>query len=64
MRTNIVLDDDLMKKAMKFSGLLTKRAVIEQSLKLFVQLGQQKKLAEFFGQLQWDGDLKAMRSTR
>ena len=64
MRTNIVLDDELVEKAMKLSGLLTKKAVIEQSLKLFVQLGQQKKLSKFFGKLQWDGDLKTMRSTK
>lgn len=64
MRTNIVVDDKLMRKALKLSGLLTKKAVVEESLKLFVQLQQQKQILPLFGKLKWDGDLNAMRSKR
>ncbi len=64
MRTNIVLNDKLVKEAMKLSGLETKKAVVEESLKLFIALQRQKSTAAWFGKLRWQGDLHAMRSDR
>ena len=61
MRTNVVIDDKLMKKALKLSGLPTKKAVIEESLRMLVQMQGQKKIASLFGKLKWEGDLDAMR---
>ena len=61
MRTNIVLDDALIAQAMKLSGLSTKKSVVEESLRLFVQLQKQKNISHLFGALHWEGDLDAMR---
>jgi len=62
MRTNIDLNDKLMKQALSLSGLTTKKAVVEASLKLLVQIENQKKIRKYFGLLQWTGNLKAMRT--
>ncbi len=48
MRTNIIVNDRLMKQAMQLSGLHTKKSVVEESLKLFVQMQKQKKLSAWF----------------
>lgn len=61
MRTNIVIDDDLMSEAMKLSKLKTKKAVVETGLKLLVQIKKQERIKSLRGKLKWDGDLDAMR---
>ncbi len=61
MRTNIVIDDTLMERALTLSGLSTKKAVVEAALKLFIQIQQQAALRELRGKLQWEGDLEQMR---
>ena len=61
MRTNIVIDDELMTTAMQATGLKTKREAVEQGLKLLVQQSQQKKIRKLRGKLSWEGDLDQMR---
>lgn len=61
MRTNIVIDEDLMAKAMKLLGLKTKRATVEEALRIIISLKEQKQIRSFRGQLKWDGDLDEMR---
>ena len=64
MRTNIDIDDELLAAAMAASGLATKRATVEEGLRLLVRLrGQVKALNEIAG-LGWEGDLEAMRLGR
>ena len=62
MRTNIVIDDDLMQQALQLSGLKTKREVVEQSLKLLITMERQKQIRALRGTRFWEGDLDAMRS--
>ncbi len=65
MRTNIVIDDELMKQALRASGASTKREAVEQSLRLMVRLARQEKLIRAArGKLRWTGDLQAMRRDR
>ena len=64
MRTNVVIDDDLMAAALKLSGLRTKKAAIEEGLKLLVQVRRQGRLRKFRGKLKWVGDLNKMRRDR
>jgi Arc/MetJ family transcription regulator len=64
MRTNIEIDDELMREALAASGLRTKRAVVEEGLRLLLRLRQQEKIKAAFGELPWDGDLDAMRRDR
>ena len=64
MRTNIEINDDLMKSAFNISGLRTKKAVIEEGLKLLVSLGNQARVKEYRGKLQWHGSLNKMRTDK
>jgi Arc/MetJ family transcription regulator len=64
MRTNIEIDDKLMKEAQKLSGLKTKRAVMDAALRMFVRVQHQKDILKLAGKVQWDGDLDAMREGR
>jgi Arc/MetJ family transcription regulator len=61
MRTNVVLDDELMNSAMKASGLKTKKHTIEEGLKLLIQVKSQTKIKDFRGKLKWTGSLDEMR---
>ena len=61
MRTNIVIDDELMKQVLKLTGLKTKREAVEQGLKALVRLKQQEQIRKLRGKLQWEGDLGSMR---
>jgi Arc/MetJ family transcription regulator len=63
MRTNIVIDDQLMNDALKATGLKTKKEAVELGLKTLIKLNQQEKIKELKGKLKWDGDLDAMRIT-
>ena len=61
MRTNIVIDDELMAKTLKASGASTKRAAIEEAMRVFVRLRAQERIRELRGTVDWQGDLEAMR---
>jgi Arc/MetJ family transcription regulator len=64
MRTNIVIDDDLMNQAMRAAGAKTKRETVERGLKLLIALERQQRIRRFRGKLKWEGDLDAMRRDR
>jgi len=64
MRTNVVIDDQLMKSALKISGLRTKKDAIEAGLRLLVKFKRQAKIKDFRGKLKWAGDLGKMRMDR
>lgn len=61
MRTNIEIDDELMRKAMKASGLKTKRAVVEQGLQHVIRISEQSRALLKLRGIGWDGDLDAWR---
>ena len=61
MRTNIVIDDSLMAEAMRLSCIKTKKGVIDQALRLLVQIKRQEAVRQLKGKLHWDGDLEKMR---
>jgi Arc/MetJ family transcription regulator len=64
MRTNIEIDDQLLSRAMAASGSKTKKAAVEEGLRMLVRVrGQAKALASIKG-LGWDGDLDALRQRR
>ena len=64
MRTNIEIDDKLMKDALKATGAKTKREVVELGLKTLVRLRAQEKARELQGKITCEGDLNAMRTDR
>ncbi|MGC2031489.1 MAG: type II toxin-antitoxin system VapB family antitoxin [Steroidobacteraceae bacterium] len=61
MRTNIVIDDKLMKETLRLTGLRTKREAVELGLRTVVRLRKQEEIRRFRGKLKWQGDLDAMR---
>jgi Arc/MetJ family transcription regulator len=61
MRTNIELDDELLAEAMAATGLPTKRATVEEALRLVVQQHRQRCALKDLAKLGWEGDLDAMR---
>ncbi len=64
MRTNIVIDDELIEQAMRATGLPTKKAVVEAGLRLLVQVHAQTGVRRLRGQIDWQGDLDELRSGR
>ena len=64
MRTNIVIDDQLMKASMRATGLRTKREAVELGLRTLVRLSRQDEIRRYRGKLKWQGDLDAMRSDK
>lgn len=62
MRTNIVIDDQIMKEAQAIGGYRTKKETVEAGLKLIVHLKKQEKIKKFRGKLKWNGDLDEMRT--
>jgi Arc/MetJ family transcription regulator len=64
MRTNIEIDDELMARAMRLTGLPTKRAAVEEGLRLLVRVREQAKALEALKGLGWEGDLDELRQGR
>ncbi|HVV94938.1 MAG TPA: type II toxin-antitoxin system VapB family antitoxin [Hyphomicrobiales bacterium] len=64
MRTNIEIDDELLSRAMAAAGLSTKRATVEEGLRLLVRMREQVKAAAELKGLGWEGDLDDMRRDR
>ena len=62
VRTNIVIDDDLMIDVLQVTGLKTKREAVELGLKTLIRLKKQEEIKQFKGKLKWDDDLDRMRT--
>ena len=64
MRTNIVIDDKLMRDTLRATGLNSKREAVEVALRTLLRLSKQGEIRRLRGKLDWQGDLNAMRSDR
>ncbi len=64
MRTNIVIDDKLMRETLRATGLKTKREAVEAALRTLLRVSKQGQIRRLRGKLDWQGDLGAMRSDR
>jgi Arc/MetJ family transcription regulator len=64
MRTNIEIDDELMRQAIALTGKFTKKAVVEEALRLSVQLDRQAQAIRQLWGIGWEGDLEEMRASR
>lgn len=64
MRTNIVIDDELMKQVMKQTGIKTKREAVDRGLKTLLRLKRQENIRNYRGKLAWTGDLDDMRTDK
>ncbi len=61
MRTNIVINDDLLAGAMRATGAKTKREAVELGLASLIRLKKQEEIRQLRGKLRWVGDLEQMR---
>ena len=64
MRTNIVLDEELVNLARQLTGIKTKKQVIQEALRLLIQMREQEQVRSLRGKLPWEGDLDEMRQGR
>ena len=64
MRTNIVIDDELMQDTLRATGLKSKREAVETALRTLLRLSRQGEIRRLRGKLDWQGDLRAMRADR
>jgi Arc/MetJ family transcription regulator len=64
MRTNIVIDDELMAQVMEATGIRTKREAVEMGLKVLLRLKKQEGIRKYRGKLDWQGDLDDMRADK
>jgi len=64
MRTNIVLDDKLIERAQKLTGIKTKREVVQEALRTLILLREQAEIRHLRGKLKWDGNLHDQRLSR
>ncbi len=60
-RTNIVIDEKLLKTAGEILGTKTKRETVEEALKRIVNLKEQAEIKKLFGKLKWEGNLQESR---
>jgi Arc/MetJ family transcription regulator len=61
MRTTVVIDDELIREALRLTGAKAQREVVELALRTLVRLNKQSEIRKFRGKLKWQGDLDAMR---
>lgn len=64
MRTNIDIDDGLMRLAMRSSGTATKKGTVEAGLRLLIKTHAQGAVRKLRGKIRWDGDLERSRLGR
>jgi Arc/MetJ family transcription regulator len=63
-RTNIEIDDDLIRKARKLTRLKTKRQIVDRALDLLVRSESRKDILKYYGSGVWEGNLKESRRNR
>jgi Arc/MetJ family transcription regulator len=64
MRTNIVLDEHLIERAQKLTGIKTKREVVQEALRTLILLREQAEIRQLRGKLKWEGNLDEQRQSR
>jgi Arc/MetJ family transcription regulator len=64
MRTNIDIDDRLMRQAMRISGVSTKKGTVEAALRLLTRIHDQGGIRELRGKVRWEGNLEKSRQGR
>jgi Arc/MetJ family transcription regulator len=64
MRTNVEIDDGLMRKALNLCGLKTKRAAVEAGLRMLIRVKEQERMLKLGGKVHWEGNLDESRQGR
>ena len=61
MRINIVIEEELIKKGLEYTGLKTKKEVVNFALRELIRRKERKEILRFKGKLRWEGDLEELR---
>jgi len=64
VKTNIDLDERLVDRARKLTGLKTKKELVNHALSELVRRKDQKAILRLRGKVSWTGDLKSSRESR
>ena len=64
MRTNIIIDDKLIERGMKYTGIRTKTKLVDFALRELILRKKRKEILKLKGKLHWEGNLEEMRSVR
>jgi Arc/MetJ family transcription regulator len=64
MRTNVVLDEELIERARELTGIKTKRQIIQEALRTLIALREQTVVRRLRGKLHWEGNLEELRTER
>lgn len=64
VRTNIVLDEKLVKSALKVTKIKTRRALIDYALRELLRHAKQSEILKLHGKIHWEGDLNTSREGR
>lgn len=64
MRTNIDIDEALMEEARKVTGAATKKAAVEEGLRLVIRRAKQRAILGVAGKVAFQGDLDVSREGR
>jgi Arc/MetJ family transcription regulator len=64
VRTNIDIDDRLIREALRVSGLKTKRAVVAAGLQMLIRVKRQQEILDLAGKVHWEGNLDETRQGR
>jgi len=64
VRTNIFIDEDLIREAQELTGPSTKKAVVDEALRTLIRLKKQQDILSLRGKIRWRGDLNVMRTGR
>jgi Arc/MetJ family transcription regulator len=63
-RTNIDIDDKLIKEGLKATQLRTKKELVNYALEELVKKARRKRILKLEGKVLWEGDLRQMRASR
>ncbi len=63
-RTNVVLDEKLVKVGLKVTGIKTQRALLDYALRELLRHEEQKKILKLRGKIDWQGNLSVSRASR
>jgi len=64
MRTNILIDDKLIEKGFQYTGIRTKKELVDFALRELINRKERKRILRLKGRLLWEGNLEKMRSSR
>lgn len=63
-RTNIVLNEQLVRQGLKLSGCKSKRELVDLALRELLKTAKRRELLALRGQVRWEGDLDRLRRAR